>query len=79
MLGFHNLSAIYETYKVASKYKIPIISDGGIKFSGDIAKAIAFGADVVMIGSLLAGTDEAPGEVFFQMEELINHIEEWVP
>ena len=63
MLGFHNFT-IYETYKVASKYKIPIISDGGIKFSGDIAKAIAFGADVVMIGSLLAGTDEAPGEVF---------------
>ena len=46
------------------KYKIPIISDGGIKFSGDIAKAIGFGADVVMIGSLFAGTDESPGEIF---------------
>jgi IMP dehydrogenase len=63
-VGVPQLHAIYETYKVASKSKIPIISDGGIKFSGDIAKAIAFGADVVMIGSLLAGTDEAPGEVF---------------
>ena len=63
-VGVPQLHAIYETYKVASKNKIPIISDGGIKFSGDIAKAIAFGADVVMIGSLLAGTDEAPGEVF---------------
>jgi len=63
-VGVPQLHAIYETYKVANKYKIPIISDGGIKFSGDIAKAIAFGADVVMIGSLLAGTDEAPGEVF---------------
>ena len=63
-VGVPQLHAIHETYKVASKNKIPIISDGGIKFSGDIAKAIAFGADVVMIGSLLAGTDEAPGEVF---------------
>ncbi len=63
-VGVPQLHAIYETYKIASKNKIPIISDGGIKFSGDIAKAIAFGADVIMIGSLFAGTDEAPGEVF---------------
>ena len=46
------------------KNNIPIISDGGIKYSGDIAKAIAFGADVIMIGSLFAGTDESPGEIF---------------
>ena len=58
------LHAISETFKIAKKHKIPIISDGGIKFSGDIAKAIAFGADVVMIGSLFAGTDESPGEIF---------------
>ena len=63
-VGVPQLHAISETYKVAKKFKIPIISDGGIKFSGDIAKAIAFGANVVMVGSLLAGTDEAPGEVF---------------
>jgi len=63
-IGVPQLHAISETFKVAKKYKIPIISDGGIKFSGDIAKAIAFGADIVMIGSLFAGTDEAPGEIF---------------
>ena len=63
-IGVPQLHALAETYKVAKKNKIPIISDGGIKFSGDIAKAIAFGADVIMIGSLFAGTDEAPGEVF---------------
>ncbi len=63
-IGVPQLHAISETFKVAKKYNIPIISDGGIKFSGDVAKAIAFGADVVMIGSLFAGTDESPGEMF---------------
>ena len=63
-VGVPQLHAIQETYKIASKNKIPLISDGGIKFSGDIAKAVAFGADVIMIGSLFAGTDESPGEVF---------------
>ena len=63
-IGVPQLHAISETFKIAKKHKIPIISDGGIKFSGDIAKAIAFGADVVMIGSLFAGTDESPGEIF---------------
>ena len=76
-VGVPQLHAISETFKVA-KYKIPIISDGGIKFSGDIAKAIAFGANVVMVGSLLAGTDEAPGEVFYLVEEPINLTEVWV-
>ena len=63
-VGVPQLHAISETYKIAKKNNIPIISDGGIKYSGDIAKAIAFGADVVMIGSLFAGTDESPGEIF---------------
>ena len=63
-IGVPQLHAIAETYRIAKKNKIPIISDGGIKFSGDIAKAIGFGADVVMIGSLFAGTDESPGEIF---------------
>ncbi len=63
-IGVPQLHAISETFKIEKKHKIPIISDGGLKFSGDIAKAIAFGADVVMIGSLFAGTDESPGEIF---------------
>ena len=54
----------FRNVQIAKKNNIPIISDGGIKYSGDIAKAIAFGADVVMIGSLFAGTDESPGEIF---------------
>ena len=62
-VGVPQLSAIYECSKLSKKYKIPIIADGGIRYSGDIAKAIAAGADTVMLGGLLAGTDEAPGEV----------------
>ncbi len=63
-VGLPQLSAIIECSKVAKKNKIPVIADGGIKYSGDIAKAIAAGANGVMVGSLFAGTDEAPGEVF---------------
>jgi len=63
-VGVPQLHAISETFRIAKKNNISIISDGGIKYSGDIAKAIAFGADVVMIGSLFAGTDESPGEIF---------------
>jgi len=62
-IGVPQIHAIAEVYKVAKKQDIPIIADGGIKYSGDIPKAIAFGADSVMIGSLFAGTDESPGEV----------------
>ena len=63
-VGVPQLTAILEAASVARAQDIPIIADGGIKFSGDLAKAIAAGADSVMIGSLLAGTDESPGEVF---------------
>ncbi len=62
-VGVPQLSAIYHCSKVASKYNIPLIADGGIRYSGDIAKAIAAGADTVMLGGLLAGTDESPGDV----------------
>ena len=61
-IGVPQVTAIYETCRVCREYKVPVIADGGIKYSGDITKAIAAGADVVMIGSLLAGTEESPGE-----------------
>ncbi len=64
--GRPQLSAIAECSKTANKYKIPIIADGGIKNSGDIVKALAFGASTVMIGGLLAGCDEAPGKVVWK-------------
>lgn len=61
--GVPQITAIMDCASVATKAGIPLIADGGIKFSGDIVKAIAAGADVVMIGSLFAGTDETPGEI----------------
>jgi len=61
--GVPQLTAIMDCYSVASKQNIPLIADGGIKYSGDIAKALAAGASSVMIGSLFAGTDESPGEI----------------
>lgn len=63
-VGMPQLTAVYNCSQVAKKKKVCVIADGGIKYSGDITKVIAAGADVVMIGSLFAGTDEAPGEVF---------------
>jgi IMP dehydrogenase len=62
-VGVPQLSAILDVRRVTEKKNIPLIADGGIKFSGDFAKAIAAGAEVVMLGSLFAGTEEAPGEV----------------
>src|SRR5947207_10141562 len=61
--GVAQMTAIQSCVKAARGRGVPVISDGGVKFSGDVAKAIAAGADVVMIGSLFAGTEEAPGEV----------------
>jgi IMP dehydrogenase len=63
--GMPQLEAISQAAEIAEKQQIPVIADGGIRYSGDIVKAIAAGANVVMLGSLLAGTDEAPGEEMF--------------
>lgn len=62
--GVPQIYAIQEVVRALKNKKIPIIADGGIKHSGDVVKALAFGASFVMIGSLFAGTDEAPGEIF---------------
>lgn len=62
-VGLPQLSAVYESAKAIKGSGVPVIADGGIRFSGDLVKAIAAGADSIMIGSLLAGTDEAPGEM----------------
>ncbi len=63
-IGVPQISAIIDVKKTLNKKKIKIISDGGIKFSGDIAKALAAGADAIMMGSIFAGTDESPGKKF---------------
>ena len=64
-VGVPQLSAIINCAEVANKFDIPIIADGGIKYSGDFAKALAAGASTVMVGSLLAGTTESPGELIY--------------
>ena len=67
--GVPQISAIYNAARVADRYGVPVIGDGGIQYSGDIAKAIAAGASAVMLGSLMAGLDESPGDVIvFQGE-----------
>ena len=63
-VGVPQLTAIHNSVQVADRHGIPVIADGGIKFSGEITKAIGIGASVIMIGSLFAGTDESPGETF---------------
>lgn len=61
-VGVPQITAIYECAKIARKYNVPLIADGGVKYSGDLPKAIVAGADVIMIGSLFAGTEESPGD-----------------
>jgi len=61
-IGVPQISAVYDAACIAQKYNVPVIADGGIKYSGDIVKALAAGGNVVMLGSLLAGCEEAPGE-----------------
>src|SRR3546814_8074632 len=63
-VGMPQLTAILDTVEVCTRQGVPVIADGGIKFSGDLAKAMAAGASCAMIGSLFAGTEESPGEVF---------------
>lgn len=63
-VGVPQITALRDCVRVSSKYDIPVIADGGIKHSGDLAKAIGIGASTIMIGSLFAGTDETPGETF---------------
>jgi IMP dehydrogenase len=63
--GMPQVTAVLDASRACREFKVPCIADGGIKFSGDIAKAIAAGADCVMIGGLFAGTEEAPGETIF--------------
>jgi IMP dehydrogenase len=72
-VGRPQLSAIAECYKVAKKYDIPILSDTGIKYSGDIPKALAFGGESVMIGGLLTGTDECPGNIITKKGKKYKH------
>ena len=72
-IGVPQISAIMEVKKALRKKKIKIISDGGIKFSGDIAKALAAGADAIMMGSIFAGTDESPGKKFKVKGKFYKH------
>ena len=76
-IGVPQITAVFDCAQVAKKHNVPIIADGGIKYSGDIAKAIAAGADTVMLGNLLAGTDESPGETQIYQGRSYKFTVEW--
>lgn len=78
-IGVPQITAIMSAYEEAKKAGIPIIADGGIKYSGELTKAIAAGADVCMLGSMLAGCDESPGDFELYQEENTKYIVEWDP
>jgi IMP dehydrogenase len=71
-VGVPQVTAVYEAALVAAREGVPVVADGGLTSSGDIAKAIAAGADSVMLGSLLAGTDESPGDVVLAQGERVK-------
>ena len=73
-IGVPQVTAIYDAARVAAEYGVPIIADGGVKFSGDIVKAIAAGGNVVMIGSLLAGCEESPGDTEIYTLHLVGSV-----
>jgi IMP dehydrogenase len=77
-VGVPQLTAILECSRAAEKFKIPVIADGGIKQTGDVPKAIAAGANSVMVGGMLAGTDETPGEKVLYEGRSLRYIEGWV-
>ena len=68
-IGVPQITAIFDCAEVARRYGVPIVADGGVQFSGDVAKALAAGADTVMVGNALAGVDESPGEIVVQQGE----------
>ncbi len=77
-VGVPQISAIANCVAVADKFGVPVIADGGVKYSGEITKAIAAGASSVMLGSAFAGTDEAPGELVLYQGRSYKRIVAWV-